>query len=174
MNTVKYVSHISESHHYSVNFFGGYLNKSFIDFLFLLCKNKSFVFECSRAMPATRAIKEIRSDASSSHSLFRLVSFFLLFCLCIFCLYLCCLFLLLSRRLSPPLFVSPPFCGWQSPWDYAHSKLENLKLCPNTSFQDLPREIPHGCLYATDLPVCLASTSLPQLLSHELLEHHPC
>lgn len=26
-----------------------------------------------------------------------------------------------SLCLSSPLSLSPPFCGWQSPWDYAHS-----------------------------------------------------
>lgn len=75
---------------------------------------------------------------------------------------LCCLLLLLSLSLclSHPLSLSPPFCGWQSPWDCAHSWLENLKLCPNTSFQDLPREIPHGCFYTADLPFWLPLSPL--------------
>lgn len=52
-----------------ITIFGGYLNKLFTDFcaFLLLDKIKCFVFKCSRAMPARRAIKEIRSDASSSH-----------------------------------------------------------------------------------------------------------
>lgn len=65
----------------------------------------------------------------------------------------------LSLSLDPPPFFPPPFCGWQSPWDYAHSKLENLELCPNTSFQDLPGEIPHGCLYTPELPSWLPLSS---------------
>lgn len=124
-------------------------------------------------MPAMHAKEEIRSDASASHSLplslscFLFISFFS--CLSFYFLSLPLLpfppSFPLSVCLSPPLFLSPPFCGWQSPWDYAHSKLENLELCPNTSLQDLPREIPHGCLHAADLPLCLPLTSLRQLLS---------
>lgn len=66
----------------------------------------------------------------------------------------------LSLSVSPSFSLSPPFCGWQSPWDCAHSWLENLKLCPNTSFQDLPREIPHGCFYTADLPFWLPLSPL--------------
>lgn len=131
-------------------------------------------------MPAMHTSEEIRSDGSSSHSLplcsvpLPLQISFFYNCVFLFSVsYLCCLLLLPSLCLSPPLFLSPPFCGWQSPWDYAHSKLENLKLCPNTSLQDLPREIPHGCLHAADLPVCLPFTSLWELLSHMSLLKAP-
>lgn len=176
------MSSISERHRYNVNLW--YVDESFIDFFcssFLLWKIESVVFKCLRAMPAMHTSEEIRADGSSSHSLplcsvpLPLQSSFFSNCISLFSAstYVAFSSFLPPLCLSPPLFLSPPFCGWQSPWDYAHSKLENLKLCPNTSLQDLPREIPHGCLHAADIPVCLPFTSLRQLRSHMSLLNAP-
>lgn len=141
--------------------------------LFLLCKIKSFVVECSRAMLAMRAIKEIRSDASPSHSLLRLVSFFLLFCLFIFCLYLCCLFpppfslsVSPSFSLTPFLWlaVSLGLCTFQAGNSEALSKHQLPR-----SAQRNPSWLPLRCR-----PPCLPTLNFPSTasLTYELLEHH--
>lgn len=160
--------HIRKSELQCQSCLGGYLNKSFIDFflpIVALSKIKSFVCERWRAMPAMRATTEIRPDAFCDTPFRPLLSFYcFVFLFSVSTSVAFCSFSLVVRL--PLLFLSAPsFCGWQSPWDYAHSEMEILKRCPNTSFQGLPGEIPHGCLYAADLPVCLPLTSARQLLS---------